>query len=167
MLRNSEKLRQTSENFEAAVFKKTCLFEIENPVFILKKYDCRIILLESKVLPTLQVLFFTFQCIDYDFENLWFLFSLNYSAWAKELNVLQITSQKFVTTLVLFWLNPLTLLERCTNTDLKTCPYVRSHIIIIPKNFVFFILRIFILFTSKVCEMFAYKHTKTMEYIKK
>ena len=25
------------ENFEAAVFKKTCLFEIENPVFILKK----------------------------------------------------------------------------------------------------------------------------------
>ena len=80
---------------------------------------------------------------------------------------MQIISQKFVTTLVLFRLNPLTLIERCTNVDLKTSPYVRFHIIIIPKNFVFFILRILILFTSKVCEMFAYKHTETIEYIKK
>ena len=112
---------------------------------------------------------FVFQilCIDYDFENLWFLFSSNSSAWAKELYVLQIISQKFVTTLVLFRLNPLTLLERCTNADLKTSSYVRFHTIIIPKTFVFIILRIFILFTSKVCEMFAYKHTKTIEYIKK
>ena len=35
-----------------------------------------------------------------------------------------------------------------------------------PENFVFLILRIFELFTRKICEMFIYMHTKTIEYFK-
>ena len=36
-----------------------------------------------------------------------------------------------------------------------------------PENFAFLIPRIFHLFTRKVYEMFVYKHTETMEYVKK
>ena len=36
-----------------------------------------------------------------------------------------------------------------------------------PENFAFLILRILELFTSKVYEMFVYKHTETIEYVKK
>ena len=35
-----------------------------------------------------------------------------------------------------------------------------------PENFALSILRIIELFTRKVCEMFVYKHTKTIEYVK-
>ena len=35
------------------------------------------------------------------------------------------------------------------------------------KSFAFLILRILELFTRKVCKMFVYKHTETIEYIKK
>ena len=36
-----------------------------------------------------------------------------------------------------------------------------------PENFAFLILRIFELYTRKVCEMFGYKHTETIEYVEK
>ena len=36
-----------------------------------------------------------------------------------------------------------------------------------PENFEFLILRILELYTRKVCEMFGYKHTETIEYVKK
>ena len=36
-----------------------------------------------------------------------------------------------------------------------------------PENFSFLILRILKLFTRKVCEMFVYKQTETIEYVKK
>ena len=36
-----------------------------------------------------------------------------------------------------------------------------------PENVAFLILRIFELYTRKVCKMFVYKHTETIEYIKK
>ena len=36
-----------------------------------------------------------------------------------------------------------------------------------PENFTFLILKIFELFTRKICEMFVYKHTETIEYVKK
>ena len=36
-----------------------------------------------------------------------------------------------------------------------------------PESFAFLILRIFELYTRKVCEMFVYKHTETIEYFKK
>ena len=36
-----------------------------------------------------------------------------------------------------------------------------------PENFAFLILRILKLFNRKLCEMFVYKHTETMEYVKK
>ena len=36
-----------------------------------------------------------------------------------------------------------------------------------PENFTFLILRILKLYTRKVCEMFVYKHTETIEYVKK
>ena len=35
-----------------------------------------------------------------------------------------------------------------------------------PENFAFFIKRVFELFTRKVCKMFVYKHTETIEYVK-
>ena len=35
------------------------------------------------------------------------------------------------------------------------------------ENFTIVILRILELFISKVCKMFVYKHTETMEYVKK
>ena len=35
-----------------------------------------------------------------------------------------------------------------------------------PENFVFLILGILELYTRKVCEMFVYKHTETIEYVK-
>ena len=35
------------------------------------------------------------------------------------------------------------------------------------ENFVFLILRILKPFNRKVCEIFVYKHTETMEYVKK
>ena len=35
-----------------------------------------------------------------------------------------------------------------------------------PENFVFLILGIFELYNRKVCEMFVYKHTKTIENVK-
>ena len=38
---------------------------------------------------------------------------------------------------------------------------------IISENFVFLIPIILKLFTHKVCEMTVYKHTETIEYIKK
>ena len=34
------------------------------------------------------------------------------------------------------------------------------------ENFAFLILAIFELLTRKVCEMFIYKHTETIEYVK-
>ena len=36
-----------------------------------------------------------------------------------------------------------------------------------PENFAFLILRVFKLFARKVCEMFVWKHTERIEYIKK
>ena len=35
-----------------------------------------------------------------------------------------------------------------------------------PENFAFLILKVFELFTRKVCEMLVYKHTETIEYVK-
>ena len=35
-----------------------------------------------------------------------------------------------------------------------------------PENFAFLILGILELYTRKVCEMFVYKHTETIEYVK-
>ena len=35
-----------------------------------------------------------------------------------------------------------------------------------PENFAFLFLRILKLYTRKVCEMFVYKHTETIEYVK-
>ena len=35
-----------------------------------------------------------------------------------------------------------------------------------PENFAFLILGILELYTRKVCEMFVYKHTETVEYVK-
>ena len=35
-----------------------------------------------------------------------------------------------------------------------------------PENFAFLTLRIFELYTRKVCVMFVYKHTETIEYVK-
>ena len=35
-----------------------------------------------------------------------------------------------------------------------------------PENFAFLILRILELYTRKVCEMFVYKDTETIEYVK-
>ena len=35
------------------------------------------------------------------------------------------------------------------------------------ENFAFLILRILDLFTRKFCEMFVYKHTGTIKYVKK
>ena len=35
-----------------------------------------------------------------------------------------------------------------------------------PENFVFLILGILELYTRKVCEMFVYKHTETIENVK-
>ena len=36
-----------------------------------------------------------------------------------------------------------------------------------PENFAFLFLRILELHTRKVCEMFVYKHTEIIEYVKK
>ena len=36
-----------------------------------------------------------------------------------------------------------------------------------PENFAFLILRILEFYTRKICEMFIYKHTETIEYVKK
>ena len=36
-----------------------------------------------------------------------------------------------------------------------------------PENFAFLILRILQLYTRKFCEMFVYKYTETIEYVKK
>ena len=36
-----------------------------------------------------------------------------------------------------------------------------------PENFAFLILRILELFARQVCEIFVYKHTETIEYVKK
>ena len=36
-----------------------------------------------------------------------------------------------------------------------------------PENFVFLTLRILELYARKVCVVFVYKHTETVEYIKK
>ena len=36
-----------------------------------------------------------------------------------------------------------------------------------PENFAFLILRILELYTRKICEMFVYKHTETIEHVKK
>ena len=36
-----------------------------------------------------------------------------------------------------------------------------------PENFAFLILRVFELYTRKVCEMFVYKYTETIDYVKK
>ena len=35
-----------------------------------------------------------------------------------------------------------------------------------PENFTFLILMILELYTRKVCEMFVYKNTETIEYVK-
>ena len=34
------------------------------------------------------------------------------------------------------------------------------------ENFAFLFLRILELYTSKICEMFVYKHTENIEYVK-
>ena len=39
---------------------------------------------------------------------------------------------------------------------------IKKHL----QNFAFVVLRIFELYTSKVGEMFVYKHTETIEYVK-
>ena len=36
-----------------------------------------------------------------------------------------------------------------------------------PENLAFFILGVLELFIRKVCEIFVYKHTETIEYVKK
>ena len=53
-----------------------------------------------------------------------------------------------------------------TNADFKISLYVR-YLKTIPWKFANLILRVFELFTCRVCEMFVYKHTEIMEYIKK
>ena len=50
--------------------------------------------------------------------------------------------------------------------DLKISLYVHVHTKIIPENFAFLFLRILELYTRKVCEMFVYKHTETIQYVK-
>ena len=42
--------------------------------------------------------------------------------------------------------------------------FIQKHY---PENFAFLILRFFELYTHKVCIMFVYKHTETVEYVKK
>ena len=37
----------------------------------------------------------------------------------------------------------------------------------LPENFAFLILRIFDLYTRKICVMFVCKYTETIEYVKK
>ena len=54
-----------------------------------------------------------------------------------------------------------------TNADLKLSLYVRVPKKQYSENFVFLTLRIIELSTRKVCEMFIYKHTETIEYNKK
>ena len=56
---------------------------------------------------------------------------------------------------------------RYANEDLKISLYVRVHIKIIPENFALLILKVFELNTLKVCKMFVYKHTETIEYVTK
>ena len=51
-----------------------------------------------------------------------------------------------------------------TNADLKPSQYVRVNIKTIPQSFLFLILEILELHTRKVCEVFFYNHTETMEY---
>ena len=53
------------------------------------------------------------------------------------------------------------------DADLKIFPYVPIHIKITSENFAFLILRVLELFARKVYEMFVYKHTETIEYLKK
>ena len=50
--------------------------------------------------------------------------------------------------------------------DLKPSLNVRVHIKYFPENFALSILKIIKLFTRKVFEMFVYKHTETLEYVK-
>ena len=52
---------------------------------------------------------------------------------------------------------------------MKTYLYVRVDIKIllkIPENFAFLILGILEIYTRKVCEMFVYKYTETIESVK-
>ena len=44
--------------------------------------------------------------------------------------------------------------------------YVSVHKKNYPENFLFLILEILELYTRKVCKMFVYKHTETIEYVK-
>ena len=53
-----------------------------------------------------------------------------------------------------------------TNADLKISLYVRLYKEY-PENSALLILKILKLFACDVCEMFVYKHTKTIEYVKK
>ena len=61
-------------------------------------------------------------------------------------------------------------LHQCTFQPLKvenlpicSCSYKNIY----PGYFAFLILRAFELFTRKVCKMFVYKHTETIDYVKK
>ena len=56
---------------------------------------------------------------------------------------------------------------RYTNADLKMSLYVLIHMEILLWKFVFLIPRILKLYTRKVFVIFVYKHTETVEYIKK
>ena len=47
---------------------------------------------------------------------------------------------------------------------MSSCSYENNKY---PENFAFLILRVFKLFALKVCEMFVYKYTETIEYVKK
>ena len=55
---------------------------------------------------------------------------------------------------------------RDTNADFKISLQARVYIKKYPENFAFAILEILELYTREVCEMFVYKHTETIQYVK-
>ena len=50
-----------------------------------------------------------------------------------------------------------------TNADLKISLNILVHKKYYPENFAFLVLRILELYTRKVCEIFVYKRTETIE----
>ena len=54
-------------------------------------------------------------------------------------------------------------LMQIENLPICSCSYKNIY----PEYFAFLILRVFELFTRKVCKMFVYKHTETIDYVKK
>ena len=77
-----------------------------------------------------------------------------------------ITLEFHVVLCPMFFLPSQTILdfERYSNADLNPALYVRVRIKILPRNVAFSI--IIELFTRKGFEMFVYKYTETIEYVK-